>query len=596
MDDDITIIKSLIAISKGGLLLKDIQREYRDMNGYSLNFRKYGFESIEQMLQSSKDIVLRPSVRGTLCQVHDEKMSHVTSLVDRTKTRGAKKNRPGPKLKSYNHSRGFSPQPRYGVSRRGSVSELNRRPFQPANRMQYDNHRRAASPRTQAVSRFPATSHKKQYSQNYHHHPQSSANHFERSKRNEPQPLQSNAIGSTVSIPLKTTDDTSSGWSSDSSEPPHTIKPSEPAVRKPSEPNLRSQTVVKAQAVNKACQVIKGSSTTSDSDWSSLESESAASRTDVSKKITTHPRINYPSVPLQNDAAKLRPQLKTKSDSNSDWSDSSGHSKQQPSQSSSSSKPSSSAMPYAERPLMVGGVGRGRAYLQLSKVKPEMHRLQHPSTGSPCNRETSRTVKDGLSTILVKVRKPAIAIPKLKEVTTLYQLPNFASYQFIGDFLLHRVAEVTLGLKFPENRGLCRCHFSIVDCIKEIRKNGSSRPIILMIGMTDILEGATFDEMKKLTTLLLQTMSARSIVLLTLPVLPSFIQIGFESKLAVLEKYNKWLLNLPLQRKFKAIIETEQYLYCDAPFYSRTARSEVETFSDAGCWVVIDEITAAATK
>lgn len=112
MEDDINVIKSLIAISKGGLAVSDIPGkttlrmsamsftltlygfylhwfhcslgQFREMNGTSLNFRKYGFSSVEEMLRSCREIYLWQSANGLMCRVNDEKMSHVTDLVNRT--------------------------------------------------------------------------------------------------------------------------------------------------------------------------------------------------------------------------------------------------------------------------------------------------------------------------------------------------------------------------------------------------------------------------------------------------------------------------------------------------------------------------------
>lgn len=620
MDDDLNIIKSLIAISSGGLPLANVPREFQEMTGSRLNFSQYGFRSIQEMLQSSKEISLIQSSNGTICRVHDTKMSHVASLVERTKKSKSKSKKKARPTFNRHSSRGYSSP---SFNRRVNSFDSNRRqPFYPYNRNLNADYRYSASSRPQAVSRVsssaPNTSSIQQCSQNtsgrdkYESRCKSSISHpsgssYERSLRNDQRPVQSNSIGSTKHQ-LKA--DSSSGWSSDSSdgkEEPRILVStvgwtSKSAVGKPQtaikvlNSSIGSQNVSKASVVHKRepNRIPAETKCSSRSDWSS-DSGSASSlpkQTLMPPIIQSiqHSNVTSTSKSKSNLSRMCRSdQLKHES-SNSDWSTDSEADKRQHLQSSSG--PSFVDPLPMSPPLMVGGVGRGKSRAEVDIVKPgrnevKVNQLKPPSeevvvTGSPCKRETLTSLKNGKPTILIKVRNDPILKPKGR-----FSRPSILNFEFIGDFFLRRITE-SLGITMPH--GICRNNLKIKDCVKEVTMNRSTRPVILMVGMTDILMGATFEDMRQNYLSLLDSLSHRELILLTLPVPPSFMNVAFEEKLVVLEKFNRWLL----KSKLPAVIETERFLYCDAPFYERPrlSRSSVETFSEEGSWVIIDEINA----
>lgn len=227
--------------------------------------------------------------------------------------------------------------------------------------------------------------------------------------------MQSSSIGSSVNKhQLKTKCDTSSdGWSSDSSE--HKQQPtlvssvgwtSRPAEAKALAGVKLVKSSSKPQAVLSHSNDLKCTPeihrTNSPSDWS--DSESASSLTEAPKRIVVPSNIKISSIPLQNGAissttkrnvnvsqlSKLpglgKPQLKPKSDSNSDWSTDSEQMNVLPSSSCYRKESSSQRLEplqpvqpvHFSPPLMVGGIGRGKTRPQVYPLKPGMNKAQPP--------------------------------------------------------------------------------------------------------------------------------------------------------------------------------------------------------------------------
>lgn len=699
LDEDINIIKSLIAITKGGLLVSKIGHDYLDMTGTRLNFRKYGFNSLDAMLKSSPDIVLQTSSEGMLCKVNDEKINHVVSLVERTRgpRPNKKKNKPFKKSFSFRPKQSFhgsfrnvaSPQ-RDQFRTRPAVPFSNYgRPLQPINRSgSFSTQGNMANPQVHKTGfhqySYPERQH--QY-QNAHKgsftNPSPRSNSFPKqvcnpqnfstTKQNEEvryqilkRPSSSTTNGSNMNVqlpqvqrsmcnsvregslsshsnqenvngelfkrnsddsqhhvplPLKqkseakiVRSDSCSSWSTDSSnisnQGDETIGPSAhqfwPRVV---ELQTRKAGIGHSSASSLSITIPRNESgkqdviIDSDSDWSSDSDEpvsiSQACSSDIPSRSSTAARSLVPSavIPKQEDCSTSgRPQI------------------------SNSFKPDP-LMKKAynshdeECPLMVGGVGRGKKHNNIQVVKSILtpnpgikdRMSEKPQASSkeltdckkglvvgmkPNKREVTTSAQSDNSSILVKVTNstPAKATPTFKKTPIQCSDNSYKDFEFIGDMYLERVAEVCLGLPAKRARQsynrLCNATLTISQCEKEILNYGAPENIILMIGMTDILQGAKIQDLKEDVTALLQRLENCQILLLTLPVPPTFIKCGFEKQLGILVAYNKWLLKLDLPNK----IDIDSYLYCDGLFFERYRGSMVETLSEDGCWIVMDEI------
>lgn len=652
LQEDIDIIKSLIAITRGGLAVDKLNKEFRDMTGSALNYRKYGFQSIFQMLQSSRDIVLSETREGTVCRVYDEKMSHVTELVERTKpsrpskkskSRGYAKFRPTYHSSSRRLSSPHTPQrPGYQKSLPHYERHYNQ-PIQQSSRPQYHNsmvptqalascsNSRPAMPSIQSAVVEPAVVKSASCSarispmttiqsssekpavvkSEVHQRPQKSTQYLSKEEDNSNLRNTDASRKETVSGKESSCDQISNQRVCANKSVHYRLNL---AIRKARVKEVLSRSESGSDWSSDSMEHTKFTESNSSSGWSSSSLEKSPNlrqvhlkgketvfnskkHSEVDSRYTkiSNLKITVPNIRSQN--------CKVLSDS--DWS-SDLESPPSGEKLCRKSPPHSSTSITSPAPVTVGMVrGRGRGRLRdqgfmmtpgFRDVKVDAEGASHSQqgiavvNGTPNKREAVASSSNGHSSIVVNVPNGR-AVQNIHKPSVCTE-PSYAGYQFVGDYFLLRVAEVTLGSKIVKGGlGLCRSNLTISECENEILDHGVSDKIVLMIGMTDILLGATILEMKCRMTSLLRQLSHLHLLVLSLPVPPSFIKATSKNKLSVLEAFNKWILQLPLK-----VIDIDCHLYTDAPFYMRAPGNGPETFSEEGCFVVIDEIISTINE
>ncbi|KAE8748859.1 hypothetical protein FOCC_FOCC004453 [Frankliniella occidentalis] len=619
LEDDFTLLKSLIAITKGGLTVHKLLKEYREETGSSLNFSKYGFKDVIEMLRSCPEIAVTQDRDGVVCHVNDGKISHITSLVERTrdkKPRQRKRNYNKPRP-SFCTSRSFYSPHRDSKHKSGgdtsSFKSANIRSVQygPSSRNHENpnlsNYQRncgnnvhyQGKGRVYSNSRDRTSSLNRGNQQIMHNRIPNAHNlhNGHPPKERDFKPVSNSTVSSSSSIKKelyarreeKSTSGISKTYSS-GTEPAPSSKPI----------NSEAGFHLDSGAVTSSSVSVSKSIPNLDDDWSSeSESNQVPART-----VLPSSRACYSSHSLQNNTVsssrtKAQPVRSDARVCSFGARDVRYLSKTNESQ-KDDQKITPNAPPQSEA---VGNVGHANPQSILRVVRPNNKTISQAEkkiclqtslvsnqeiavSGSPTKRVTSTSVKDGVPTIVVKV-------PNEKKAFTNCE-PMYEDFQFIGDFLLLRVAEVCLASTVQRKGsisycGLCRDNLTIAECEEAIVREGTTGKVVLCIGMTDIIQGASLEDMKKQTTSLLQRLKYNTVILITLPVPPSFIMIANEEKLRVLELYNRWLLNLRLP----CLIDIDRHLYSDAPFYMRLPNSNVETFSEGGAWIVMDEIITA---
>ncbi|KAK3907746.1 Tudor domain-containing protein 5 [Frankliniella fusca] len=637
LQDEFAIIKSFIAITKGGLGTVQLMKEYRQEMGSPLNFRKYGFPDLLSMLSACPEIKVYQTPNGPMCQVVDEKISHITSLVNRT--RPAKKR---PKKSNY-----------FNRQRRPSYCTTARSLNSPQRDLRYKSGGTSSPHRPGNFRPIHYGHSSKSYQDTYQSNSQRSYVQNQERERNNlkisAQPTNSLNSGS------KVVKDNQSGKNhlflkgqSVNKQDPRTNshQPESSSSSTKSQSSWSSDPSIGEKAIYHSKTPVGPNNASSDSDWSSdSDSNQEPARAVQSSIKQLRPSITVQSNTVSSSSRSKAPNKKKayhsqeracsfgardvrylsesknsivhsqnteKAQTSLDQQQTGSSIHQQPSTSSLHLQPST-GLPQSSSKVVGCVTGTkpksvayaGNRYIKTStQAEEQICRQPSPDSdeaitvgNSPSKRVTSATLRNGVQTILVKVPNRNNARSEVVERSVLNTCePRFGGFQFIGDFLLTRVAEVCLPSTIHKEGnisycGLCRDDLTISECEEAIMREGTSGKVVLMIGMTDIMQGSSLEEMKRDTRSLLERLKYNSVLLITLPVPPSFVRSGNERKLMVLEMFNKWLLNF--NQNQTCCIDIDSHLYSDPPFFERVPYLNVEIFSEEGAWIVMDAIVSA---
>lgn len=94
MDDAIKLIKSLLTTTIGGVLVSDLNRDYKEMVGKPIPFREFGFDTLADFLRSTNQFSGTKTANGIKVTIKiPGKSAHIISAVQRQNTSAAEKKR-----------------------------------------------------------------------------------------------------------------------------------------------------------------------------------------------------------------------------------------------------------------------------------------------------------------------------------------------------------------------------------------------------------------------------------------------------------------------------------------------------------------------
>lgn len=81
MDEAVKLIRSLLVVSNDGLLIQQINKEYRNEVGEWIPFKKFGFNTLEEFLRASGEFTGKKTVAGTIVSVKGTgKSAHIIQM------------------------------------------------------------------------------------------------------------------------------------------------------------------------------------------------------------------------------------------------------------------------------------------------------------------------------------------------------------------------------------------------------------------------------------------------------------------------------------------------------------------------------------
>lgn len=93
MVETISTIRALIQSRKEMTTERDLMREYRELNGENIQYKKFGFRSLENFLVSTREFILRSGQSGDLLisAIPTKESMHIVDMVQKQKTDRKKK-------------------------------------------------------------------------------------------------------------------------------------------------------------------------------------------------------------------------------------------------------------------------------------------------------------------------------------------------------------------------------------------------------------------------------------------------------------------------------------------------------------------------